>query len=121
MIEPMTTQIDELASAFALVEGFGQNGGYREGEMLLQNGGMMTNLLQQYGQTLAALARADFERAHTLAARFQRVEARVIAGHEVLQGLLTTPQANGGGIGVGSGGGVGGGIEPLSISPRRRR
>lgn len=121
MIEPMTTQVDELASAFALVEGFGQNGGYREGEMLLQNGGMLTILLQQYGQTLAALARADFERARTLVARFQRPEARIIAGHEILQGILATPQANGTGIGVSSGGGVGGGIAPLSISPRRRR
>jgi hypothetical protein len=121
MIEPVVAQLDELSAAAATVEGFVQGGGFRDGEMLLQHGGMMTGLLQQYGQTLGALARADFERAEALSGRFQRAEARVLTRLGIIQSAFSTQAGQGqaGGIGRGAGGGRGQ-IVPLS-APRRRR
>jgi hypothetical protein len=120
MIEPVVGQLDELAAASATVEGFMQGGGFRDGEMLLQHGGMMTQLLQQYGQALAALAPADFERAEALAARFQRAEARILTRLGMLQSVHSgqAGQGQAGGIGRGAGGGR---SQFIPLSPPRRR
>jgi hypothetical protein len=119
MVEPVVSQFDELTAASATLEGFAQSGGFREGEMLLQGGSVMTGLLQQYAQALAALARADFERADAIAARFQRAESRVIVRLGVIQSAYSnqTGQPPPSGVGYSP---SRGGRRLIPLSPVRR-
>src|SRR5919201_1237575 len=63
LIEPMAEQLNALVAASAVLDGFERRGGFREGELLWQGGGLPLNLLQQFLEQLGVLARADFERA----------------------------------------------------------
>jgi len=63
---------------------------FRDGEMTIMGGNGLSSTVNRYGQELALLARTDFERADTLASRFQFPEARVMARLAIVQGLLGT-------------------------------
>jgi len=56
--------------------------------MALQDGNGLTRIINQYGRELAVLARTDFERAETLASRFQVPESRIMTRLAIVQGLL---------------------------------
>jgi len=81
-----------LLSAAALLSGFEMNM-FRDGEMSMQNGNGLTATINRYGQELALLARSDFERAETLAGRFQFAETRIMTRMAIVQGLLGTRPA----------------------------
>ena len=85
-LEPGIMQLNELLSAAAVLSGFEVNV-FREGEMPLQGGGLST-MVARYGQRLGGLATKDFERAQTLANRFQVSEARIVARLAIVRGML---------------------------------
>jgi hypothetical protein len=87
VLEPGIAQINELLSAATVLNGFEVNM-FRDGEMSMQAGNGLTSMVNRYGQELAALARVDFERAETLAGRFQLAEPRIMARLAIVQGLL---------------------------------
>jgi hypothetical protein len=81
-------QLNELVSAAAVLSGF-ELPVFKEGEMRLQGGGQLSNMVTRFGQELANLARGDFERAQNSADRFQRFEARLLARLSIVRNLLS--------------------------------
>lgn len=96
VLDPGISQLNELLAAAAVLNGFEINL-FRDGEMAMQGGSGLTSMVQRIGQELAILARNDFERAETLAGRFQMTEPRIITKLAIVQGLLNPrpPQPSG--------------------------
>ena len=88
IIEPGIDQLNELIAAAAVLEGFGQEN-FKDDELAVRGGTMMSNMVQQYAAALAPLARMDFERTAATADRLQRVEARLMAHLSIVQGILS--------------------------------
>jgi hypothetical protein len=96
VLDPGISQLNELISAAALLNGFEVNM-FRDGELPLQSGNGLTSTVSQYGEELAALAKTDFARSESLAGRFQLPEARTLARLAIIEELLGSqpaPQAN---------------------------
>ncbi|HEY0004918.1 MAG TPA: hypothetical protein VGB17_08910 [Pyrinomonadaceae bacterium] len=95
LIDPMIDQANEMLAAAALLDKFGSgNGFFRKGEMVFQPGMTETyGPLAQYTRGLGELARADFERTKTLADRFQRTDARLLARLLIAHSVLTDRSA----------------------------
>ncbi len=87
VLDPGISQLNELLSAAAVLNGFEINM-FRDGEMAIQGGNGLTSTINRYGQELAVLARSDFERADMLAGRFQFAESRIMTRLAIVQGLL---------------------------------
>ena len=97
IIEPGIMQLNELFAAASTLSGFEVNV-FRDGEMPLQGGSGLSAMVARYGQRLGALANKDFERAQSLANRFQFAEPRIIARLAIVRGLLgIEPAVNVGG------------------------
>lgn len=104
-LEPGINQLNDLLSAAATLSGFEVNL-FRDGELPLQNGSQLAGIVTRYGAELAELARKDFERAQTMADRFQLTEPRILAKLAMVRGVLgvkplETNNAFGGGRGFG--------------------
>jgi hypothetical protein len=78
VLEPGIMQLNELLAAASVLSGFETNV-FREGEMPIQGGGNLSDMVRRFGQQIGSLARIDFERAQSLAGRFQFAESRVVA------------------------------------------
>jgi hypothetical protein len=89
VLAPSIEHLNELLTAAAVLSGF-ETRVFKEGEMLLQGGGQLGSLVMRCGQTLADVARRDFERAQTALHRFQRVEPRLLARLAIARGILDT-------------------------------
>ena len=88
VLDPGISQLNELLSAAAVLNGFEVNI-FRDGELPLQGGGGgLAATITRYGQTLAMLARTDFERSEMLAGHFQLAEPRIMTRLSIVQGLL---------------------------------
>src|SRR6185369_6202905 len=87
VIDPGISQLNELLSAAAVLNGFEVNM-FRDGEMSLQAGNGLSGMVQRFGGELGMLADKDLERAETLAGRFQFAEPRIMARLAIVQGLL---------------------------------
>jgi hypothetical protein len=87
IIEPGIMQLNELLAAAATLNGFEVNV-FRDGEMPFQGGNGLSAMVARYGQRLGALATKDFERAQTLANRFQLSEPRIVARLAIVRSLL---------------------------------
>ena len=105
VVEGTVGRLDGLLDAAEVLDGFGQDS-FREGELRPQGGYIWNDLINQCAQTLALLARADFERAAAVAKKFRRPEARtsaqLILAQNVLGGLQRKPEYRGrvGGINI---------------------
>lgn len=80
-------RLDGLLDAAEVLDGFGQDS-FKEGELRPQGGYIWNDLINQCAQTLALLARTDFERAAALAKSFRRPEARTSARLMLAQSVL---------------------------------
>ena len=87
VLDPAISQLNELLSAAAVLNGFEVNM-FRDGEMSLQAGNGLTSMVQRFSQELGSLADKDLERAETLSGRFQFAEPRIMARLSIVQGLL---------------------------------
>lgn len=105
IVESAVGQLDGLLDAAETLDGFGQES-FREGELKPQGGYIWNEMINQCAQTLAQLARTDFERAAAVAKKFRRPEARtsarLVLAQNVLGGLQRKPEFRGrvGGISV---------------------
>ena len=89
VLDPGISQLNELLSAAAVLSGFETNI-FRDGEMSIQVGNGLTDIINRYGRELALLARTDFARSETLASRFQFAEPRIMTRLSIVKGLLGT-------------------------------
>jgi hypothetical protein len=87
VLEPGILQLNELLSAAATLSGFETNV-FSDGELPLHVRSGLSNMVVRYGQALSALARSDFDRAQSLAGRFQLTESRILARMALVQGVL---------------------------------
>src|SRR5262249_21072791 len=87
VLDPGISQLNELLGAAALLNGF-EVDIFRDGELPMQGGSGLMQTISHYGQELAVLAHNDFNRAETLAGRFQSTETRTMARLAIVQGLL---------------------------------
>ena len=87
ILDPGIGQLNELLGAAAVLSGF-EISMFRDGEMSIQHGSGLTNMVNRFGQELAQLAKSDFERSETLAGRFQFPEARIMTRLTIIQGVL---------------------------------
>lgn len=92
VLDPGISQINELLTAAAVLNGFEINL-FRDGEMMLQGESSLGSMINRFGQELAVLARSDFERSETLAGRFQLAEPRIMTRLAIVQGLLDARQS----------------------------
>jgi hypothetical protein len=92
LIEPLIDQANDVISAAALLDKFGsgQASIFRKGELIMHPGFMTaSNMFNQYGRELGALARADFTRTKAIADRLQRSEVRLMARLLIAQSVLS--------------------------------
>lgn len=88
VVESATGRLDGLMDAAEVLDGFGQDS-FKEGELKPQGGYIWNEMINQCAQTLALLARADFERAAAVAKKFRRPEARTNAQLTLAQNVLS--------------------------------
>jgi hypothetical protein len=94
VLDPAISQLNELLSAAAVLNGFEVNM-FRDGEMSMQSGGGLSGMLTRFGDELGFLAFRDLERAETLAGRFQFTEPRIMARLAIVHGLFQRSRVQG--------------------------
>jgi hypothetical protein len=105
VLEGGILQLNELLAAAATLSGFEVNV-FRDGELPLQGGSTLNAMVSRYGQELGSLAQSDFERAQTVANKFQLAEPRIVARLAIVRGMLglqaeANPDTGGGFRGLG--------------------
>jgi hypothetical protein len=102
VLDPGIAQLNELLSAAALLSGFEVNI-FKDGEMPLEGGSGLADMIARYGQVLATLAQKDFARAESSANKFQLAEPRLMAKLAIVRNALGVPQVAPVGYGFGGG------------------
>jgi len=83
--------LNELLAAASTLSGFEVNV-FRDGELPLEGRNNLIGMIGRYGDALAVLAKSDFDRAQSLANRFQFTESRILARMSIVQALLGNSQ-----------------------------
>jgi hypothetical protein len=92
VLDPGIAQLNELLSAAALLSGFEVNI-FKDGELPLEGGSGLGDMVARYGQQLATLAKVDFARAESSASKFQLAEPRLLSQLAIVRNVLGVPQA----------------------------
>jgi len=106
VLEPGISQLNELLSAAAVLNGFEVNI-FKDGELPLAGGSGLSDMVSRYGQELATLAKIDFARAESSANRFQLAEPRLLSQLAIVRNVLGVPQVAPANNGFGGGRGFG--------------
>ncbi len=93
VLEPGIHQLNELFPAAQLLSGFEVNI-FRDGELPLQDGSRLAQMVNLYAEELASLAKKDFERAQMTADKFQLPEARILTRLAIARFVLGGQPAN---------------------------
>jgi soluble cytochrome b562 len=80
--------VNDLMTAAAALDGF-ENNYLKNGEWMPSGGSALSNMVVTCNQRIAELARADFDRARSLADRWQRSEVQIKARLMVVQTVLS--------------------------------
>jgi hypothetical protein len=91
VLDPGIAQLNELLSAAALLSGFEVNI-FKDGELPLEGGSGLGDMVARYGQELATLAKIDFARAESSANKFQLAEPRLLSQLAIVRSVLGVPQ-----------------------------
>ena len=91
VLDPGIAQLNELLSAAALLSGFEVNI-FKDGELPMEGGSGLGDMVAHYGQELATLAKIDFARAESAASKFQLPEPRLVAQLAIVRNVLGVPQ-----------------------------
>ena len=87
LVQPLIAKTNELIAAAALLDGF-ETTYLSDGEWVVPGMNNLGNVLGNLNQTLALLARLDFDRTRLLADQIQRPELRLTADLEIARGTL---------------------------------
>lgn len=88
LIERTINQLNELAVAALVLNGFDLQQYFRNGELVINSGNSLNEMAQESAQRLGALSRQDLDRAKLVAEEFQRPEMRVMALLQIAQAAL---------------------------------
>jgi hypothetical protein len=98
ILQPLIVRANELIAAAAVLDGFDYRY-LKDGEWLSPGGNTLGNLIHNLEQTLAMLARLDFDHARALADQLERPELRLMAqlgiAQAALGGKFGSPPVNG--------------------------
>lgn len=94
IVEAVVDRVNEIIAAAEVLDGFvGRGESFRDGELVMCYGiASLDVIYMHYGRELAALARADFERTRSAAAKFQRPEVRARCKLLIAEALLSDRQ-----------------------------
>jgi regulator of sigma D len=87
LVQPLIAKMNELIAAAALLNGF-EATYLNDGEWIVPGMNNLGNVVGNLNQTLALLARLDFDRTRSLADQIQRPELRLTADLEIARGML---------------------------------
>jgi hypothetical protein len=87
VVESGIAQLNEILAAAAVVNGF-EAEVFREGEVPLQGGSELGNMVAHYGWELGSLGKLDFDHARMTADKFQLPESRLLAKLLIAQRVL---------------------------------
>lgn len=87
VLEPGITQLNDLLPAAAILSGFEVNV-FKDGELPLQGGSMLTSTLARYALQIASIAKDNFDLAVSGADKFQLAESRLIARMAIIRVAL---------------------------------
>ena len=102
VLDPGIAQLNELLSAAALLSGFEVNI-FKDGELPLEGGSALGDMVARYGRELATLAKIDFARAESSANKFQLPEPRLFSQLAIVRNVLGVPQVAAINNGIGGG------------------
>jgi hypothetical protein len=91
VLDPGISQLNELLAAAAILSGFEVNI-FRDGELPLEGGSGLGDMVARYGQVLATLGKTDFARAESSANKFQLAEARLMSQLAIVRNVLGVPE-----------------------------
>lgn len=91
VLDPGIAQLNELLSAAALLSGF-EVDIFKDGELPLQGGSDLGNMVSSYAQQLAGLSKVDFDRAQATSNKFQLAEPRIMVQLAIVRNVLEVPQ-----------------------------
>lgn len=89
LIERTISQLNELAVAALVLNGFDVQQFFRNSEFVINGGNSLNEMAQESAQRLGSLSRFDFDRAKSVAEEFQRPEMRIMALLQIAQAVLT--------------------------------
>lgn len=92
ILDDLADQLNDLLAAAAAVDGFGPEC-FSEGELKPFAGNMWGELVNQFSEGLSSLAPNDFERAFSIARKFQRDEVGVAVSLRVAERVLSDAAA----------------------------
>jgi hypothetical protein len=90
LVEKAINQLNELAVAALVLNGFDLQQYFRDGELVISGGNQLSQTAQESAQRLGSLSRHDFDRAKSIAEEFQRPEMRIMSLLQIAQSSLTT-------------------------------
>lgn len=88
LIERTISQLNELAVAALVLNGFDVQQYFRNSELVINGGNSLNEMAQESAQRLGSLSRFDFDRAKLVAEEFQRPEIRIMALLQIAQAVL---------------------------------
>ncbi len=91
VLEPGIAQLNELLAAAAVLNGF-EVDVFRDGELPIQGGSELGNMVARFGWELASLSKLDFDQARTTADKFQLPEPRLLVKLSMVQNVLGVQQ-----------------------------
>jgi len=88
LVTQIINQLNELMTAAAALDGF-ENSYLKNGEWMPSGGSALNNVVITCNQQIASLARVDFDRARSLADRWQRGEVQIRAWLMIVETVLS--------------------------------
>jgi hypothetical protein len=88
LVEKAINQLNELAVAALVLNGFDLQQYFRSGELVINSGNSLTEMANESCQRLASISKNDFDRAKSIAEEFQRPELRMMALLQIAQATL---------------------------------
>ncbi len=93
LVQGIVTHVNELVAAAVVMDGF-ENRYLKRGEWMINGGSSLANVVSSTRNTLAQLAKFDFERAETLSDQLERPEIRLMAQLDIVQAVLNIPASS---------------------------
>jgi hypothetical protein len=90
IIEMTIDRLNELAAAASVLNGFDLDHYFRNGEFIIRSGNQLCSSIQEVAECLWSMSLNEFDRARSLAERFQRREIRVMALLQIAQEALSS-------------------------------
>ena len=89
LIQKTINQLNELAVAALVLNGFDLQQYFRVGEFVINGGNSLNEMARESAERLGSLSRIDFDRAKSVAEEFQRPELRLMALVQIARAAIS--------------------------------